>query len=89
MALNADNPSVNEGSTMTVQYRAKNGNMQFKPAFSWIQSVIEGDNNEGFCLACGETNEGIEPDAGKYRCQCCSAPKVYGAEQLMLMNLFH
>lgn len=74
---------------MKKTYLAKNGNTQYKPSFSWIQSVIEGENDEGFCLACGETNEGIEPDAGKYRCQCCNAPKVYGAEQLMLMNLFH
>lgn len=75
--------------TMKKPYKAKNGNMQFKPSLGWLQSVLEGDNNEGFCLACGETNEGIEPDAGKYSCHCCSAPKVYGAENLLLMRLYY
>lgn len=50
---------------------------------------MEGDNAEGFCLACGETNDGIEPDARKYSCHCCQAPKVYGAENLLLMRLYY
>jgi hypothetical protein len=74
---------------MKKPYKAKNGNMQFKPNLDWLTGVLEGENNEGFCLACGETNEGIEPDAGKYSCQCCSAPKVYGAENLLLMRLYY
>ena len=76
-------------TTTARPYKAKNGNMQYKPPFDWIQSVIEGENDEGFCLACGETCEGIEPDAGKYECPCCSAPKVYGAENLLLMGLYY
>jgi hypothetical protein len=69
-------------------YVAKCGLVQYKPSFRWLQSVLEGESNEGFCLACGETNDGIEPDARKYHCQCCNAPKVYGAENLLLMNLY-
>lgn len=68
-------------------YRAKNGNMQYKPGFSELLQIIEGDNSTGFCLACAEFIPGIEPDAGKITCPCCSMPKVYGAEQLLLMGL--
>lgn len=74
---------------MTMPYRAKNGKMQLKPSIDWLQSVIDGDNNEGFCLSCGETTDGIEPDAGKCQCDNCGAHKVYGAEQLILMNLYY
>ena len=33
--------------------------------------------------------ERIEPDARKYTCACCDKPKVYGAEELLLMGLYH
>ena len=39
----------------------------------------------GICLACGEDFDGIEPDARRYECECCGEPKVYGAEELMIM----
>lgn len=44
-------------------------------------------DNPGFCLACGEEVEGVEPDARKYECECecCGEKKVYGAEELLLM----
>ncbi len=38
----------------------------------------------GFCIACGEEHDGIEPDAERYKCHCCGQCKVYGAEQLVL-----
>jgi hypothetical protein len=68
-------------------YQAKNGNTQYKPSKRALMQAIE--HNYGFCLACGAENEGIEPDASKYTCTSCEAPKVYGAEELLLMNLFH
>lgn len=71
------------------EYQAKNGAKQFKPSLKWLEGVIHGDNNEGFCLACGETQDCIEPDAGKYQCHSCNAHKVYGAETLVLMNLYY
>lgn len=43
----------------------------------------------GFCLACGEKACGVEPDACKYECPSCGKPKVYGADELMLMGLYH
>jgi Zn finger protein HypA/HybF involved in hydrogenase expression len=70
---------------MTMQYKARNGNTQYKPSLAWIESA----DNEGFCLACGNTQTGIEPDAKKCKCDSCGAMKVYGNESLALMNLFH
>jgi hypothetical protein len=74
---------------MKKPYQAKNGNTQYKPSFQWLQSVIEGDSYEGFCLACGAEHGCVEPDARRYHCTDCGAHKVYGAEELMLMNLYH
>ncbi len=41
-------------------------------------------DNPGFCIACGEDAEGVEPDACEYTCEACDAPKVFGAEELLL-----
>lgn len=41
-------------------------------------------DNPGFCLACGEEQEGCEPDARQYECEACGARRVYGAEELLL-----
>ena len=62
-------------------YKAKNGNTQFKPAQDWIIAAVENDENAGFCLACGDDCTGVEPDARRY--------EWYGAEELMIMGLFH
>ena len=70
-------------------YKAKNGAQQFKPAQSWILAAVENDESAGFCLACGGECDGVEPDARKYKCEDCGAHKVYGAEELMIMGLFH
>lgn len=68
-------------------YIAKNGNKQFKPSFEDLMRASE--DSSGFCLACGEEHGYVEPDARKYHCTCCGAHKVYGAEELILMNLYH
>ena len=39
----------------------------------------------GFCIACGAEAYGVEPDARKYECEECGKPKVYGAEELLMM----
>ena len=39
--------------------------------------------NPGFCIACGEDADGVEPDARKYECECCGKRAVYGAEELL------
>ena len=67
-------------------YITKSGAQQFKPSAALLQELD--DNNMGFCLACGETAEGVEPDARRYTCEGCGAPKVYGAAELALMRLY-
>jgi hypothetical protein len=42
-------------------------------------------DNPGFCLACGEEADGCEPDAQRYTCEYCDEPRVYGAEQILMM----
>jgi len=70
-------------------YKARNGNIQYKPSFKQLERIIASDNATGFCLACGAENDEVEPDACKYSCESCHAHKVYGAEQLVLMNLYY
>ena len=70
-------------------YKAKNGNKQFRPSQVWVFNAVEDDENTGFCLACGDECDGVEPDTRKYICEGCGAPKVYGAQELMLMGLYH
>lgn len=70
------------------QYRAKNGRIQYKPSDDWLLYVIEGDNAQGFCLACAEEVDGIEPDAEGYTCPHCGEAKVYGAENLHERGLY-
>jgi hypothetical protein len=70
------------------QYRARNGNLQYKPADQWLIDVIETDNATGFCLACGQDVDGIEPDAEHDTCPHCWADKVFGAENLLERGLY-
>ena len=50
-----------------------------------ILEVAMEDDSQGFCMACGEIADGVEPDARGYKCESCGASKVYGAEELVLM----
>lgn len=68
------------------QYRAKNGALQWMPSLEEVQELD--DDGMGFCLACGDTQP-AEPDARKYVCESCDAPKVYGAAELVLMGLVY
>ena len=43
------------------------------------------DEYIGFCLACGAEHEGIDLDAHGVECEVCGKPKVYGAEELVLL----
>lgn len=66
-------------------YVARNGATQYKPSIQLV--MLMNEDNEGFCLACGETQGGVEPDGQRYECGDCGAHKVYGAEFLVLMGL--
>ena len=48
-----------------------------------VEESMCGLDNPGFCIACGEDAEGVEPDARKYECECCGKRAVYGAEELL------
>jgi hypothetical protein len=41
-------------------------------------------DNPGFCIACGEDAEGVEPDARRYKCEHCGKRAVYGADELLM-----
>ena len=71
------------------RYTTRSGAKQFMPSMKSCQRIIEGDNTSGYCLACGAKAHNVEPDARKYTCESCQAPKVFGAEELMLMGLVY
>lgn len=68
------------------EYTTRAGLTQLKPSFEELRELDE--SGEGFCLACGNTQD-AEPDAVRYECDACGARKVYGASELLLRNLFH
>jgi hypothetical protein len=40
----------------------------------------------GLCLNCGEvSDDGVEPDACRYRCETCRQDSVFGAGEILLM----
>lgn len=46
-----------------------------------------GTDNPGFCIECGNEQEGCEPDAQRYTCEMCGEDKVYGAQELLIMGV--
>lgn len=69
------------------QYKSRSGEILYKPSIKQLERMISSNDNQGFCLACGDIADGVEPDARKYTCESCDKNKVYGAEELMLMGL--
>ena len=57
--------------------------------FSRLEKAILASEEMGFCIACGAERDGVEPDAEKYHCDECRTSSVYGADQLILLELFH
>lgn len=43
-------------------------------------------DNPGFCSACGEEADSVEPDAEGYECESCGEPAVAGAQELYLCH---
>jgi hypothetical protein len=58
-----------------------------KVTLAQVLAAIESGDYMGFCLACGAEQEGVEPDARRYTCESCGENKVYGAEELLIMNV--
>ena len=67
------------------QYITRNGAKQWKPSIEYVMLLSEA--YKGFCVGCGKVQSSVEPDARKYTCESCNAPKVYGAEELVIMGL--
>jgi hypothetical protein len=74
---------------MTVTYTTKTGKKQFKPSFKWLERAVNRDSGWGFCLSCGNSQTGCEPDARRYNCENCNEAKVYGVDELVMMGLYH
>lgn len=51
-----------------------------------IVRMVKRDAMQGICGGCGKTVSNVEPDAERYPCPKCKAPRVYGAEQWLLMT---
>jgi len=69
-------------------YKAKSGNLRKRPVMSEQEyRTLTYDGSPGFCLACGQDTDGVEPDARRYPCESCSEPLVYGLEELLMMGL--
>lgn len=68
-------------------YTTKFGVQQFKPSITLLEELDA--DSMGFCLACGNSEMTVEPDAQRYTCNCCGKPKVYGASELTLMGLYY
>lgn len=70
-------------------YQTTKGITQYRPVLTPKQAERAVSNgSKGFCLACGKSSTShVEPDARRYTCESCKAPKVYGIEELMIMGL--
>jgi hypothetical protein len=64
----------------------KSGGVKWVPIMSLEEFTEATEACEGFCIICGETAAGVEPDAHEYICESCGQPGVYGYEELMLMG---
>lgn len=54
------------------------------PSLEEIKEATE--EQQGFCIACGEIADGVEPDARNYTCEYCGFSEVFGADELVLMG---
>ena len=56
--------------------------------FNAVERAQFGTDNPGFCLACGNEQEGCEPDARNLECEECGQRQVFGAEEILMMGRF-
>lgn len=55
-----------------------------KRVIAAVEESTTGMGTTGFCLACGEDQEGCEPDMEGGLCESCGEHKVMGAEDLLM-----
>lgn len=46
-------------------------------------------DNPGFCTSCGHEHDGIEPDAINCECEACGEPTVFGADEMLICEMWH
>ena len=51
-----------------------------------ILTAAQADEYLGFCTACGQEADGVEPDAREYVCERCGARAVGAAELVLMMT---
>lgn len=66
--------------------KRKSGEIIQVPAMSEEEYRDSTESYEGWCIYCGETASGVEPDAREYDCEGCGKNGVYGFEELMVMG---
>ena len=69
-------------------YTTRGGQTRYRPVLTVAEmSYIQMNSGPGFCLACGEEQDGCEPDARQYHCDNCHQSQVFVAEELLIMGL--
>lgn len=68
-------------------YTTHAGETQFRPVMTSAEYLENQEEYIGFCLACGEEASCVEPDARRFVCESCGQPKVYGLQELLIMDL--
>jgi len=48
-----------------------------------VEEGMCGLASPGFCNACGDPCDGVEPDAQNYECETCGEHEVFGAEEFI------
>ena len=54
---------------------------------SRVLRAAQADNGTGFCLHCGSSQRGVEPDANRYACESCGERRVAGADHILICGL--
>ena len=66
--------------------RMKNATLDPDEVLSAAEEQMFGLGNSGFCVSCGEEQDGVDPDARGDECECCGEKAMYGAQELVLMG---
>lgn len=60
----------------------KNGKVGYRPSETELGKMVY--DSQGFCTACGEVHDNVEPDTERDCCDSCEELAVFGAENLAL-----
>lgn len=89
-ALRAAGISVPSTRMPTTAKKEKGDNMAHLlnlPSNLTVDDLIEAaaaDELVGFCLVCGDSRDGTEPDACNYKCYECGALEVFGVDEILI-----